>query len=149
MFQFRKSGEHQRQGLSRDGWQHPDRRFVIGGNTSQTVLIRATGPALAGFGLTGTLPTPVLTVYNNTGTLIATNTGWGDAPVINTAGGIAAGELQPATSGLFSKVGAFSLTAGSADSALALTLLPGAYTAQIADKNGQTGIAPIQIYEVR
>ena len=34
--------------------------FVIGGSTSRTVLIRASGPALIPFGVTGTLPDPML-----------------------------------------------------------------------------------------
>jgi len=45
-------------------------------------------------------------------------------------------------------VGAFSLAAGSADSALILTLPPGNYTVQVAGDGGTTGIALVEIYEV-
>jgi len=42
-------------------------------------------------------------------------------------------------------VGAFALTAGSADSALVVTLPQGAYSATV---TGSTGVALVEIYEV-
>ena len=58
--------------------------FVIGGSTAETVLIRASGPALAPFGVTGTLPDPELQLYSTAsgGTLLATSTGWTGSPQI-------------------------------------------------------------------
>jgi len=47
-----------------------------------------------------------------------------------------------------SSVGAFSLVAGSADSAMVLTLPAGAYTAQVSGVNNSTGIALVEIYEI-
>jgi hypothetical protein len=46
-------------------------------------------------------------------------------------------------------VGAFALMAGSGDSAILATLPPGAYTAQVAGAGGTTGIALVEIYELR
>ena len=107
--------------------------FVIGGSTARTILVRASGPALVPFGVSGTLPDPRLQLYSGA-TLLASNSGWGgDAQVSSTA----------------SSVGAFGwANATSADSALLLTLPPGAYTAQVAGASGDTGVALVELYEV-
>jgi hypothetical protein len=112
--------------------------FVIGGSTSKTVLIRASGPALSKFGIPGTLPDPLLKLYqDNSGgpsTLIGTDAGWG-------------GDAQIAAAA--ASVGAFSWGASpSADSVLLITLPPGAYTAEVAGSNGDTGVALVEVYEV-
>jgi hypothetical protein len=106
--------------------------FVIGGSTAKTVLIRASGPALVPFGVTGTLPDPQLQLYSGT-TLLATNAGWGDNPLLATA---------------FASVGAFSWSSTSQDSAIFVTLAPGAYTAQVSGASGDTGVALVEVYEV-
>jgi sugar lactone lactonase YvrE len=108
--------------------------FVIAGTTSKTVLIRASGPALVPFGVSGVLPDPQLQLNNSAGA-IATNTGWGgDAQIASTA----------------ASVGAFSWgTTATADSALLVTLLPGAYTAEVSGASGDTGIALVEVYEVQ
>ncbi len=108
--------------------------FVIRGSSALTVLIRASGPALASFGLTGTLPDPDLTLDPATGAAIATNTAWGGSTEISTAA---------------VSVGAFAWgTASSHDSALLITLPPGAYTANVVGASGDTGVALIEVYEV-
>ena len=57
--------------------------FVISGG-SMTVLIRAIGPTLkTGFGLTGVLPNPALTVFQN-GAVVASNTVWGGTTALST-----------------------------------------------------------------
>jgi hypothetical protein len=40
------------------------------------------------------------------------------------------------------------LVIGEGDAAMVVTLPPGAYTAQVQDANGGTGIALVEIYEV-
>jgi hypothetical protein len=80
---------------------------------------------------------------------MASNTGWNNAPVVSTTEGISPNQVQTVTAALSAKVGAFGLAAGSADSAMVVTLSPGAYTAQVTDANGQTGIALVEIYELR
>ena len=57
--------------------------------------------------------------------------------------------IQPLTAALSAKVGAFALAEGSNDSAFVATLPPGAYTVQLAGTNGSTGIALVEIYELR
>jgi hypothetical protein len=46
-------------------------------------------------------------------------------------------------------VGAFNLPASSLDAAMVITLPPGAYTAQVQGADGGTGIALVEVYEVR
>jgi hypothetical protein len=107
--------------------------FAIGGGTSRTVLIRASGPALVPFGVTGTLADPELKLYSGANVLLA-NTGWGGNGQVSTAA---------------QAVGAFAWSSGtSADSAILVTLPPGAYTAQVSGASGDTGIALVEVYEV-
>jgi hypothetical protein len=111
--------------------------FVVGGSTSKTVLVRASGPALIPFGVTGTLSDPGLSLINSAGATMASNSGWGGDPaIISTA----------------ASVGAFTWNdASSADSALLVTLPPGAYTVQVAGAAGtatDTGIALVEVYDV-
>jgi hypothetical protein len=112
--------------------------FVIGGSTSKTVLIRGSGPALIPFGVTGTIPDPELQLYKSnsdgTSTLLQADTGWGgDSQIAATA----------------ASVGAFSWGASSTpDSAILITLPPGAYTAQVSGASGDTGVALVEVYDV-
>jgi hypothetical protein len=109
--------------------------FVIGGSTSETVLIRASGPALVPFGVSGTLPDPKLQLYDSSQNLVASNNGWGGRAEI--AGSAAA-------------VGAFAWPNPlSNDSAILVTLPPGAYTAQVSGASGDTGVALVEVYEVQ
>jgi hypothetical protein len=111
--------------------------FVVAGDAGATsVLIRAIGPALTQFAVTGVLAQPVLTVFDSAGNAIGSNTAWGTSPNVAqlTAAMVAAG--------------AFALPAGSADSALLLSLKPGSYTAQVAGLNSSTGTALIEVYEL-
>jgi len=115
-----------------------DAGFVIGGATSKTVLIRASGPAIAAapFNVAGTLADPRIQLYSQgaSPTVIASNAGWSGNPQI------AAAALS---------VGAFPWTnLSSNDSALLLTLPPGAYTAEVSGASGDTGVALVEIYDV-
>jgi hypothetical protein len=107
--------------------------FVIGGSTAKTVLIRASGPALVPFGVSGTLPDPQLQLYSGQ-TLLGTDAGW--------AGGKEVAAEAAA-------VGAFAWSnPASLDSAMLVTLPPGAYTAQVSGVSGDTGVALVEVYEV-
>jgi hypothetical protein len=111
--------------------------FVIGGTGVEQLLVRADGPSLAAFGVTGVLAQPVLTVTaQSTGQAIGANTGWGTNADPSQIASIAA------------SVGAFALASGSADSALVMNLQPGAYTMQITGVGGTTGVALAEVYEV-
>ena len=49
--------------------------FVLGGTGTKRMLVRACGPALAGFGVTGALADPGLSLVSGTATF-ATNDNW-------------------------------------------------------------------------
>jgi len=107
--------------------------FYITGNTARTVLIRGVGPTLGSFGLSGLMADPALTLFNSTGTQLATNTGWGGDSAI-------AAEAAA--------VSAFALPGTSADSAILITLPPGGYSAQVTSASGGGGNALVEVYEV-
>jgi hypothetical protein len=108
--------------------------FVISGSTSETVLIRVSGPALSQFGVSGPLPDPQLQLFDGNQNRLATDNGW---------------EGSPQIAGAASAVGAFAWAdPSSADSALLITLPPGAYTAQALAASGDAGVALIEVYAV-
>ena len=107
--------------------------FVISGDTSKTVLIRASGPTLTTYGVTGVMPDPQINVYSGS-TVIASNAGWaGDASIATIA----------------STIGAFPYASStSKDSAVLITLAPGSYTAQASSSSGTAGTTIVEVYEV-
>lgn len=108
--------------------------FIIEGASARRVLIRASGPALAAFGVTGTLAEPKLELYNSRGLLHATAGSWGLQAN--------ADEIR----GAAKAVSAFDLADGSKDSAMVVTLLPGAWTVQVSGVNDTTGVALVEVY---
>jgi hypothetical protein len=81
--------------------------FAIEGKDPETILIRGIGPGLAGFGVTGVLVNPQLSLADSSGNQIAQNSGW---------------EGTAQLSALFTQVGAFALESGSTDDAILITL---------------------------
>jgi hypothetical protein len=109
--------------------------LIIGGALPKRVLIRAAGPALAAFNLSGVLARPQLTLFSGN-TPVFVNAGWStsaDAGAITTAS---------------AQAGAFAFAAGSADAAMIVTLAPGAYTTQVTGVGGTTGLALVEVYEL-
>lgn len=104
--------------------------FAISGNTPRTVLIRAIGPTLTALGVAGALADPQLELYRGANKLDE-NDQWRSSVV----------------GAVFSQVGAFALPSGSRDAALLVSLVPGAYTAQVSGVNGASGIALVEVYE--
>jgi hypothetical protein len=102
----------------------------------KTLLIRAAGPALAPFGVTGFLTDPMLTVQDTgTGAVAASNDNWGD------------GGDAPALASLATALGAFPFPAGSLDAGLVATLPAGPYTAAVSGAPGSTGSTTlVEIY---
>ena len=103
---------------------------------AQALLIRATGPALAGLGVRNTLGDPTLTVLSGQ-TVVAANDNWG-TPAAN----------QTAVTAADNATGAFPLTnPGSLDAALAMPLASGAYTVQVSGNTAASGTALAEIYD--
>ncbi len=109
--------------------------LVVSGAAPKRVLVRAAGPALGAFGVTGALARPELTLVSG-GTVLATNAGWSSSP---DAAAIAAAAARH---------GAFAFGPGSLDAALLIHLSPGAYTAQVSGAGGTSGTVLLEIYEV-
>lgn len=108
--------------------------FVVGGQTAETVLIRASGPALTTLGVSDVMPDPQIAVYNQQQQVVFSLAGWGGDPAVAAA----------ATS-----VGAFPYTdPASKDTATLLTLSPGSYTIATTSASGSAGEVLIEIYEV-
>lgn len=111
--------------------------FVVSGNSPKRVMIRGVGPGLAGYGVQGYLVDTQLRVYAGDAQL-AENNDWSETPTQ------AAALVQAAN-----QTGAFQLPTGSKDSAVIVTLAPGAYTAQVSSTTaGVTGVALIEVYEI-
>jgi hypothetical protein len=92
------------------------------------VLLRAIGPSITG--IAGVLADPILEL-NRPGLPTITNDNWQDDPV-QAAAIIATG--IPPTNNL--------------ESAIDVTLLPGAYTAIVRGKNNTTGVALVEVYDL-
>jgi hypothetical protein len=105
--------------------------FVIGGNSPMKLLIRAIGPGLGA--VTNALRDPVLSLYKGS-TLVAQNDNWGGTSTLSSA---------------FTAVGAAALSTTSRDSALIATLAPGVYASTVAGVSNTTGIARLEIYELK
>jgi uncharacterized protein (DUF1800 family) len=119
--------------------------FWFAGPGTGTVLLRASGPYLGSLlGTGGALAQPILTLYDSTGAVIATNEGWGNYPTIGTS--LLPVGIEPATNALMGQVGASEYPVGSADSAMIVSVPPGGYTATVSGANGGTGIALVEVY---
>jgi hypothetical protein len=104
--------------------------FVVGDVDSATVVVRALGPSLAAHGVSGVLSDPTLTIYDSTGSAIASNDNW---------------ELDP--NGVY--LGKNGLTPPDGlESALVLHLPAGAYTAVVRGAGGATGNALVEVYHL-
>lgn len=115
--------------------------FVLRGDEPRSVLVRAAGPALAGFGVADTLVDPMLRIHAGA-TMVAENDRWG---VPSGPGAPAsAAEIVDAST----VVGAFPFAPGSADAALLVRLPGGAYTAVVEGAGAGTGSALVEVYEV-
>jgi hypothetical protein len=108
--------------------------FTVGGagaSGSAPLLARAAGPALSGLGIAGSMRDPILSVFAG-GMLVASNDDWaGDA------------QVMVATAA----VGAFPFAVASKDSAVALSLRPAPYTAEVIDGNHVRGTTAVELYD--
>ncbi len=119
--------------------------FIVTGNSPKKILVRGVGPALGGFGVTGALANPRLTVFSGSNA-IAMNDDWA-VPTPVSAGQAVATSAEIIAAG--QATGAFAFGSSAKDAALILTLAPGPYTAQVsAADSTSTGVALVEIYEL-
>jgi hypothetical protein len=101
--------------------------FIIQGDTAMTVLIRAGGPSLASYGLSNALANPRLDLYSGQN-IIYSNDDWqsaANAAAVQTTG------LAPADP---------------KESAILVTLPPGAYTAIVRGVDGGVGVGIVEVF---
>lgn len=103
--------------------------FIIEGSSPQTVVVRAGGPSLSARGVPGVLANPVLNLYSGQ-TVIASNDDWQTAS--NAATLVSSGFAPLDTR----------------ESAIYITLNPGAYTAIVFGAGGTTGVGTIEVFVV-
>ena len=106
--------------------------FIVTGNASKKVIVRAIGPELGAppYNIPNALADPTLELHDHTGAVIASNDNWMNASnkqeIIN-SGHAPSNDLE---------------------SAILTTLAPGNYTAIIRGKNGTTGNALVEVYDL-
>jgi hypothetical protein len=104
--------------------------FVLGGTGTKPVLVRAVGPGLASYGVTGALADARLSLVSN-GVVLAGNDNW-----------------QVADAAAIAGAGAFALAPGSRDAALVTTLGGGAFSAPVASVDGGSGVTLLEVYDL-
>jgi sugar lactone lactonase YvrE len=102
---------------------------VIIGADGETVLLRAIGPSLANAGVIHPLADPTLSLFDSNGSLIESNDNWKDTHEV----AIRATGIAPSND---------------LESAILTTLTPGAYTAVVQSRDGTTGVALVELYNL-
>ena len=104
--------------------------FIVQGVEPARVLVRVVGPSLAAAGVAGALADPTLDLVDRNGNTVATNDDWRatqEAQIISTT--------VPPTD--------------AREAAIVAYLVPGAYTAIVRGKDGTTGVALVEVYDLR
>jgi hypothetical protein len=104
--------------------------FIITGNAPKKVAVRAVGPSLAQAGVTGSLSDPVLELRSSSGSIIARNDNWKESGET---------ENECRNNGVAPQ--------DDRESAMVLSLPPGAYTAIVSGHNG-TGAGLFEVYDL-
>jgi hypothetical protein len=103
--------------------------FIITGSAPKQVLLRAIGPSLAHFGVPNVLADPMLELHGPGAFVTVTNDNWRDTQEAEIqATGI------PPTDDL--------------ESAIMVTLEPGAYTAIVQGRNNTSGVGLVEVYDL-
>jgi hypothetical protein len=115
-----------------------DGGIIITGFDAHRVIIRARGPVLSQFGVQNVLADPTLELHDNTGALIAKNDDWQTTEIFGIITADQVSEIQ--NSGL--------APTDPSESAIIATLSPGGYTAIVVGKNGATGVALVEAFQL-
>jgi len=101
--------------------------FIVTGTQPKKVILRAIGPSLS---LPGAMADPTLELHDSTQAILATNDNWQDSPDKQA---IIDSTIPPTNDN---------------ESAIVMTLDPGAYTAIVQGAKGGTGVALVEIYDL-
>lgn len=103
--------------------------LIVSGNTSKNVVIRALGPSLASANLTNVLQDPAMSLYDSSGTVIASNDNWrSNATAVQASGLAPKNDLE---------------------AVIVARLAPGSYTVVISGSNGSTGVGLLEFYDLQ
>lgn len=108
--------------------------FATTGEVEKQLLIRAVGPALEAFGVTGFASDPDVTLYDSGSTILTSNDDWD-------------GSVE--TKAAFGAVGAFALVDNSLDAVLLESLTSGPYTAHVTPGEQLTGVVVVEAYDAQ
>jgi len=112
--------------------------FIVQGIQPKRVIIRAIGPELSRFGVPDVLVDPTLELYDDTGTLIASNNNWATTII---GGIITSNQVRDIqTSGHAPRDGK--------ESAIIADLPAGSYTAIVRGVDDTTGVALAEVYDL-
>ncbi|CAN5616850.1 hypothetical protein BH20VER1_BH20VER1_25060 [soil metagenome] len=103
--------------------------FIVGGEQTSRVIVRAIGPSLAPLGVPGALSDTTLDLHDGNGTLFASNDDW----QTHQAEEIIATTVPPTDP---------------REAAIVRTLPAGGYTAIVRGKNGTTGTALVEVFHL-
>ena len=102
--------------------------FIVIGDKSKKVALRAIGPSLTAAGVSGALRNPMIELYNSNSELIASNDDWTSLPPSTVPDGLA--PTDPA------------------ESLIVSTLKPGSYTAVLRGANASSGVGLFELYDI-
>jgi len=104
--------------------------IIITGATPTSVLFRAIGPSLTGFGIANALPDPILELHDGNGALLASNDNWrsDQEPQIMATGLAPTNDLE---------------------SAILQSLPAGAYAAIVRGSNNTSGVGLVEAYRLQ
>jgi N-acetylneuraminic acid mutarotase len=112
--------------------------FIVEGNSSKRVIVRAIGPELTQHGVPNPLADPTLELHNAAGALIAHNDNW----MTTILGGIITrDQVQDIRNSGHAPTDA-------TESAIIATLAPGNYTAIVRGVNATTGVGLVEVYDL-
>ncbi len=107
--------------------------FIITGTTPRQVVIRGLGPSLSSAGLNGFLSDPILELHQGSA-ILATNDNWKIRPDgTSQQAQVEATTLQPSKD---------------LESAIVITLNPGAYSAILSGRNAGTGLGQVEVFDL-
>ena len=124
--------------------------FIIDGSAPMRVVVRSRGPSMGGapFNVPGVLANPFLQIFSGQ-TVIAQNDNWQDAP--NCPGFICQGATAITSTGLGPCTPNPGQTAPppncNLESAILITLPPGAYTSMVTGADGGTGVGLVEVFD--
>ncbi len=112
--------------------------FIVAGDVSKRVIVRAIGPELTQYGIPNALADPTLELHDGAGALIASNDNWQHTII---GGIITASQVHDITNSGYAP-------SDPRESAIIADLPAGSYTAIVRGVNNTTGVALVEVYDL-